>query len=404
MKRIAATVVLLYAAAAHAGDWPQFLGPHRNGSADETGVAAWGNEGPKMLWSRDVGAGFAGIVAEGDDLILFHRVGDREIVECLKPVDGKEKWKVAYETAFDDAFGKGNGPRSTPTIRGDAVIALGADGWLHCLERETGKKRWARQLTKDYRVPSSYFGIGTSPLVLADRVLVNVGAKGAGIVAFALKDGKQIWAATDDGASYASPAETTIDGAPRVLFFTRNGPVMLDPADGKVLHASRWRARYDASVNAATPLILGDKAFFSTSYETGALMLALKKDSAEPLWDTEDLMTNHYNTCVVRKGLLFGFDGRQEAGPSFRCVDPAAKKVLWNRPRFGCGSMVLADDRIVILTERGELILVQADGTDYRELARAKVFENGPCRAHIALAQGRLYARDGSKLACFAAK
>jgi outer membrane protein assembly factor BamB len=403
MKRLC-LLVLLFAGSANAGDWPQFLGPKRDGVSEESGITPWGKDGPKKLWTREVGEGFAGPVVAGSDLILFHRVGAEDVVECLDPATGKEKWKFAYGTEYEDPLGKGNGPRATPTIAGDAVVTIGANGMLHCLERATGKKRWARNVAKDYKVPQSYFGIGSSPLVLADRVIANVGAKKAGIVAFSLSDGKELWAATDDGASYSSPIEATIDGALRALFFTRNGPVYLDPADGKVLFASRWRARYDASVNAATPLLLGNKAFLSTSYETGALMLELSKSSAKVLWDSDGFMTNHYNTCVVSKGLLFGFDGRQEAGPSFRCADPATKKVLWDVPRFGCGSMVLADDKIVLLKETGELLLVQADGKEYRELAKASVFDSGPCRSQIALAQGRLFARDNAKLACFAVK
>ena len=403
MKRLF-LFVLLFAPMAHAGDWPQFLGPKRDGVADESSIASWGKDGPKKLWSRDVGEGFAGPVVAGDDLVVFHRVANEDLVECLDPATGKEKWKFSYATNYDDPLGKGNGPRATPTIRGDAVVTIGADGSLHCLDRATGKKRWARLVTKEYKVPQSYFGVGSSPLVLADRVLVNVGAKKAGIVAFALADGKELWTATDDGPSYSSPIEVAIDGAPRVLFFTRNGPVYLDPSDGKVLYSSRWRARYDASVNAATPLMIGEKAFLSTSYETGALMLELSKNSAKALWDSEEVMTNHFNTCVVWKGLLFGCDGRQEAGPSFRCADPATKKVLWDVPRFGCGTMALAGDTIVVLKESGELLLVQADGKQYRELAKANVFDAGPCRAQIAIAQGKLFARDNAKLACFALK
>ncbi|MBX9678576.1 MAG: PQQ-like beta-propeller repeat protein [Gemmataceae bacterium] len=397
-------LVLLLAPMAHAGDWPQFLGPKRDGVSDETDIAAWGKDGPRKLWSRDVGEGYAGPVVAGKDLIVFHRVANEDLVECLDPATGKEKWKCSYSTDYDDPLGKGNGPRATPTIRGAAVVTIGADGSLHCLDRATGKKRWAHQITKEYKVPQSYFGVGSSPLVLADRVLVNVGAKKAGIVAFALADGKELWTATDDGPSYSSPIEVAIDGAARVLFFTRNGPVYLDPSDGKVLYSSRWRARYDASVNAATPLMIGEKAFLSTSYETGALMLELSKNSAKTLWDSEEVMTNHFNTSVVRKGLLFGCDGRQEAGPSFRCADPATKKVLWDVPRFGCGTMALAGDTIVMLKENGELLLVQADGKQYRELAKATVFDAGPCRAQIAIAQGKLFARDSAKLACFALK
>jgi outer membrane protein assembly factor BamB len=287
-------------------------------------------------------------------------------------------------------------------IAAGKVVTLGAAGALHCLDLETGKKLWARNLLKEYRVPPSYFGVGTSPVVEAGLVLVNVGAKGAGVVAFALDSGAETWKATDDGASYSSPIVTTVDGARRAVFFTRHGPLMLDPKTGAVQFRTRWRARYDASVNAATPLVIGDLAFFSASYETGALLLRLRKDGAEEVWKAEeDVMSNHYNTCVHRAGSLYGFHGRQEAGPSLRCVDLKTQKVAWDRDRFGAGSMILAEGRLIVLTEAGELILADATPDAYRERARAAVFDAGPCWAQIALANGRLYARDQRKLVCF---
>jgi outer membrane protein assembly factor BamB len=387
-----------------ADDWPQFLGSHRDGISAEIGIKAWGASGPKEIWSREVGPGYAGPVIAGERLILFHRVGDEEVVECLRADSGKPIWKAGYPTAFADDFGKGNGPRATPTIAGDKVVTFGADGWLHAFELTSGKKLWGRDLLTEYRVPSNFFGVGSSPLVVGERVLVNVGGKGAGIVAFALDSGKELWKATSDGASYASPVLATVDGVTDAVFFTRQGVALVDPASGKVRFQMPWRARYEASVNAATPLILGDTAFFSTSYETGALLLKLRKEGAEKLWDTDELMTNHYNTCIHKDGYLYGFHGRQESGPSFRCVDLKTQKVQWDRPRFGCGSMILAGDKLILLTERGELLLVEATPQAYRELARAQILSATPCRAQIALANGKLYARDQKKLCCFEVK
>jgi outer membrane protein assembly factor BamB len=398
------TTLLVALSAVCADDWPQFLGPRRDGVSKETGVKAWGQDGPRVLWSREVGPGYAGPVIAGDRLIVFHRVGDEEVVECLGAGDGKPRWRFSYPTAFEDDFGKGNGPRATPTIAGNSVVSLGADGWLHALDLDTGKKRWGKSVVKDYAVPPSYFGVGSSPLVFQDRVLVNVGGKQAGIVAFALDIGKELWRATGDGASYASPTLAKVGDVIHAVFFTRNGPVLLDPATGNVRFQMRWRPRIDASVNAATPLIIGDQAFFSTSYETGALLLKLKQGGAEQLWDTDELMTNHYNTPVYHDGHLYGFHGRQEAGPSFRCVELKTQKVRWEKKRFGCGSMILVDGKLVVLTETGELLLVEAAPAAYRELARATVFEDGPCRAQIALSAGRLYARAQKQLKCFVVK
>ncbi len=383
-------------------DWPQFLGPNRDGVSPTKGLQlTWPAKGPPLLWQRDVGAGYSGPVVQGDRLILFHRVGNEEVVEAVNARTGGALWKFAYPTAYEDSYGKGNGPRSTPVIVGGHVYTLGAAGTLHCLDLATGKKVWGRALHKEYKVPPSFFGVGTSPLVEGDRVLVNVGAKDAGIVAFDRKSGKEVWRATQDGASYSSPVAVTLDGRRRAVFLTREGVVILDPQDGKVLHRQRWRARYAASVNAATPLTAGDLLFFSASYETGALALRVAGGKVETVWSGEDIMSNHYNTCMLHDGFLYGFDGRQEAGPRLRCIELRTGKVRWTKEDFGCGSMILVDGRVIVLTEKGELVAFEATPTAYRETARAAVFDAPPCRAQIALAHGLLFARDGGKLRAF---
>jgi len=401
---LALLAVLCLVCQARAGDWPQWLGPQRDGVSSETGLAAWPRQGPKRLWLRDVGSGFSGPVCAGDRLIIFHRLGDKEVVECLSPATGKKHWDFRYATAFDDSFGKGDGPRSTPVIHGKRVITLGAEGTLHCLDLEKGEKIWERRLQRDYKIPASYFGVGTSPMVDNDLVLINVGGKDAGIVAFALADGKEVWKATSDQASYSSPVVGTIGTSRQAVFFTRTGVVILDPATGKVGYQKRWRARIDASVNAATPLVIGDLAFFSASYDTGALLLKLRPDGADEVWQGEEIMSNHYNTCVHQRGYLYGFDGRQEAGPSLRCVELKTGKVQWTKERFGCGGMIAVDGQLLMLLESGDLILAEASPQAYREKARARILEGPPCRAQIALSEGRLFARDQGKLGCWELK
>lgn len=395
-------VYLLFPHLAWAGDWPQFLGPTRDGLSTETGLRlAWDDKGPPLVWDKAVGSGYSGPVITGERLILFHRLEDQEIVECLHAANGQKQWQFSYATAFEDDFRKGNGPRATPAIAGQRVITFGADGWLHCLKLDSGQKVWGRNLLRDYQVAANFFGVGSSPVVEGQLVLVNVGGPKAGIVAFDLESGREVWKATGDGASYASPVVATVEGQRRALFFTRTGVVMLKPDDGTILYSQRWRARIDASVNAATPLVRGNLAFFSASYETGALLLRLHKDGAKEVWSNDQSMSNHYNTCIYYQGYLYGFDGRQEAGPRFRCVELKTGQVSWSQERFGCGAMVLVQGHLVVLTERGQLLSVEATPTAYREKARAQMLANPPCRAQIALAQGRLYARDQKKLVCW---
>jgi outer membrane protein assembly factor BamB len=388
------------ALAAVAADWPQLLGPTRNGVAPETGLlASWPEKGPPVLWEKEVGEGYSGPVVSGDTLILFHRLGDRDVIEALGAADGKPKWKFDYPTAYSDMLGKGDGPRSTPVVAGGRVYALGAEGKLHGLDLADGKKVWARSLADDYETRQSYFGVGTSPLLEGDLVLVNVGARDGGIVAFHKDTGKEVWKATDHEASYSSPTAATIDGTRHVFFLTREGLVGLDPKDGAVRFSKRWRARINASVNAATPLVVDDHLFLSASYQTGAVLLRVKKDGVEEVWKGDDVLSNHYNTSVPHDGHLYGIDGRQEERARLRCVELKTGKVKWTKEKFGCASMVVADGRLIALTEDGELVLAEATLEGYREKARAAVLGKG-CRAEIALANGRLYARDGKKLVC----
>lgn len=402
MKRLSVLAAIgLCFSVAHAEDWPQWLGPRRDGtSADKGLIEAFPKEGPKRLWQRDIGEGYSAPVVSGGKLVLFHRVADEEVVACLDAASGKELWKFAYPTSYEDALSKGDGPRATPTIVGNKVVTLGAEGTLHCLALDDGKKLWSRSLTREFKTPLGYFGISTSPVVDQNLVLVNVGGKDIGIAAFELDTGKLAWKATRDALSYSSPTVCTVDGRRLAVFFTATGAVVLDAKTGSVLFQKDWRARYKESANVATPLIIGDLAFFSASYETGALLLRLKKDGADEVWSGEDIMSNHYNTSVHRDGHLYGFHGRQEAKASFRCVELKTKKVKWDERRFGCGSIIVADSKLIVLTENGDLVLAKATPDAYRELAKTRLFESGPCRAHMALANGRLYARDQKKLVC----
>lgn len=388
------------APACFADDWPQFLGPTRNGVSTEKELNhQWGGAGPALVWQKRVGAGFSGPVVAGKRLVLFHRRGDQEIVECLDPLTGKELWKYAYPTGYRDDFGFDDGPRATPLIEGNRVYTLGAEGTLHCLDLKSAQKIWSRALLREYGAAKGFFGVATSPLVEGDLLLVNIGAPRAGIVAFAKDTGKELWRATGQEASYSSPVAATIQGKRRVAFFTRDGLVVLDPASGTVDYTKRWRARINASVNAATPIVVDDHVFVSTSYATGALLVHFTPGGPKEVWQGDESMSNHYATCVYHDGHLYGFDGRQEEGARLRCVEWKTGKVRWTQEGFGCGWTILADGKLWIVTEKGELVVAEATPDAYREKARARVLDK-TVRAAVALADGRLYARDTEKLVC----
>ena len=401
-KKLALMICILLGAPG--ADWPQFLGPERNSTSTETGLLqTWDAKGPPVLWQKEVGEGYSTPVVARGRLILFHRVGNEDLVECLDAATGRGIWKQADPTKYEDPLGKGDGPRSTPLIAGERVYTLSPAGLLSCRKMADGEKVWQRALLQDYEVPPSFFGVGTSSILEGGRLLVNVGAQNAGIVAFDKDSGKEVWKATGDGASYASPIAADIGGVRHVVFFTRQGIVSLDPATGAVRFGKRWRSRMNASVNAASPVVIGDQLFFTSCYETGAILVRARKYGIEEVWSNDRSLSCHFGTPVYHEGCLYGFHGRQETGTEMRCVDLKTGEVRWSKDGFGCASMILAEGNLIVLSERGELVLVEARADRYREKARAAVLSD-PCRASLALADGRLYGRDARKLVCWNVK
>ena len=380
-----------------AQDWPQFLGPHRDGTYAGPLADGWSGVGPTRVWERQVGAGFAGPVVVGGRLILFHRIGGREVVEALATGTGETIWQYDYPTTYRDDFGFDEGPRSVPVVADGRVFTFGAQGQLKAVDLETGENIWSQDTHARYGVRKGFFGAAGSPLVEDGRVIANVGGRRGGIVAFDAVTGEELWTATNDETSYSSPVGATFSGRPHALFFTRTGLVGLDPLSGEVLFQKRWRSRLGASVNAATPLVVGDLVFISSSYGTGAALLRVDGMTLVDEWFGDDSMSNHYATAVVRDGVLYGYHGRQEYSPSLRAVDLRTGEVYWSEDRFGGGTLTLAGNRLLILRESGELMLAEASPDRLVPVARAQILP-GVVRAYPALADGRLYARNTDTL------
>jgi outer membrane protein assembly factor BamB len=403
MQRLLLTsLVVALAAAVHlaAEDWPQFLGPERNGVYRGPVLAeTWGPQGPRVVWRKQVGAGFAGPAVVQGRVILFHRVGNEEVVESLDARTGNAQWRYAYATSYRDDFGFDEGPRAVPVVADGIVYTFGAEGQLHAIDLAKGTRMWSEDAMRRFKVPKGFFGAAGSPLVEDGRVLANVGGPEAGIVAFDAKNGKVLWTATSDQASYSSAVGATIGGRRLAIFLTRAGLVGLDPATGRVQFQRPWRARIAASVNAATPLVIGDLLFISAEYGPGAGVFRLEGSMLTELWASNDVLTNHYATSVHHAGHLYGFHGRQEFGQSFRAVELRTGKVRWNQDRFLAGTVTLAGDRLVILRERGELVLAPASPDGFKPLARAQILP-GTVRAFPALSDGLLFARNENTLIC----
>jgi outer membrane protein assembly factor BamB len=389
--------------AALAGDWPQHLGPARNGFYPD-GDFNW-NDGPlKTAWTRAVGAGFAGPVAAGGKVFMFHRVQNNEVLEALDAKSGKPLWRTEYATGYRDDFGFDEGPRGTPCVADGRVYTYGAEGTLTGTDSATGKRLWQRPAMKEFSAPKGYFGAVCAPAAFENKVLVGVGgANGGGIVAFEAATGKTAWHALNDEAGYSSPVVAVLNGQPRAVFFTRNGLAVLDPRDGKVQAQLRWRSRSQASVNAATPLMSGNQNFITASYGTGAALIDMSAGQPKEIWSGDDSLSAHYATPVLKDGHLYGYHGRQETGAELRCVEWKTGKVRWTNDKFGAGSILLVRNRILMVRETGQIVLAEANPAGFKAVATHRAFD-GTVRANPALAGGMLYVRNATdQLAAFRA-
>ena len=395
-----ALATVLTAVGLVAADWPQFLGPDRNGAYRGAPiVSTFPKAGPKVVWSKKVGQGLSGPVVVGNRLILSHRVGDREVVESLDVASGKTQWQYGYPTAYRDDFGFDEGPRAVPVVVDGVVYTFGAEGQLHAISLDRGERLWSENTAQKFGVPKGFFGAAGSPLVENGRVLANVGGAKAGIIAFNAKTGKVEWTATEDAASYSSPAAATIAGQRYAIFLTRAGLVGLDPASGAVKFQRPWRARANASVNAATPVVVDNLIFISAEYGPGAAVFRLDGSALTEVWSSNDVLSNHYATSVYSDGVLYGFHGRQEFGQTLRAVDFRTGRVRWSEEKFGAGTVTLAGDQLIVMREDGELMLAPVTPAGFKPTARARVL-SATVRAYPAIDSGFFFVRNDNTLIC----
>ena len=395
-----ALLILTVAGVTSAADWPQFLGPDRNGVYAGPALAeSWPAQGPRVVWRKPVGQGFAAPVVVQNRVIVFHRLGAQEIVDALDARTGAMVWRYQYPTAYRDDFGFDEGPRAAPVVADGIVYTFGAEAQLHAVNAANGQRVWSEDTMRRFTVPKGFFGASGSPIVENGRVIANVGGVKGGIVAFDAKTGAVQWTATSDQASYSSGVAAMFASGRRAIFLTRNALVGLDPATGAIAFRRNWQARANASVNAATPLVVGDLIFLSAEYGPGAGVLRVDGANLVELWSSDESLSNHYATSVHRDGILYGYHGRQEFGPSLRAVELRTGKVRWSEERFRAGSITLAGERLLIVRERGELILAPASPDGFKPIARAQVLQ-GTVRAYPALADGYVYLRNDDTLVC----
>jgi outer membrane protein assembly factor BamB len=400
-------LILLCASPVFAEDWPQWLGPRRDASS-QSKIAPW-KQAPEVVWRKPVGEGHSSPVVAAGKVFLHTKLADKddEEVTCYDAKSGDVVWRKTYErAAFKSPFG--NGPRATPAVSGGKLYTFGITGVLSCFDVKDGTRLWHKDTLKEFEAANLFFGASCSPIVHGNKVLVNVGGKGASVVAFSRSDGKVVWKSQDDKASYSSPIAFVKGQEPQVVFLTQAGLLALHPDYGAL--AWRWPFK-DALLESSTTPVLQDDLLVASSITLGSIALRLGKDGRpekEPVWKKREL-TCYFATPVFAGKHLYMVIGqipnplapKKKPQASLRCVDPADGKELWRRDKVGTYHASLirtGDDKLLMLEEGGSLVLIDPDPKEYRELVRARVC--GQTWAHAALSDNRLYVRDGRELIC----
>ena len=408
MQRAIITIALFITGiTAFAADWPQWLGPTRNNhiSTGEKVLAKFPSE-LKPVWKIQIGGGFSSPVVASEKVIYFDENGEKEVVHLLDARTGKEIWQTAIADRFADEWSAG--PRSTPFIDGDRVYVQSCNGEFRCLNLADGKILWGASFEKDFNVKfvGSKGGEGTarrrgnngSGIADGNAVIVPVGStNGASLVCFDKFTGKVLWKSGNDEAAYSSLQVATLAGVKQVIAFTADALMSVDRQDGKQL----WRVplKTGAKRHTGTPVIVGDNIVVN-SQTIGLVCFKISQQenqfTATKLWANKDLKIN-LSTPVLVDGFLYS-QGPQK---DFVCVDSTNGELKWSQSGFGKdnSSTIVIRDKLLVLTDAGELVLISATAQKYAELGRIQVC--GKNWSFPAYANGKLYVRDSRELACY---
>jgi outer membrane protein assembly factor BamB len=386
-----------------AADWPQWRGPDRTGLSKETGLLTeWPKGGPPLAWkATDLGGGYSTpSIADGRIFGMSYRDKD-EVVWALDEKTGKEIWATKIATAVK--LDRGEGSRSTPTVDGNKLYALGTDGDLVCLSVDKGEKVWTKNLKKDFAGNRPGWGYSESVLIDGDKLICTPGGKNT-IVALDKTTGDTIWKGMvpkADGAHYSSVIAVEIEGRKQYLQFVRGGVVAVGASDGEYLW--RYDAPANGTANCATPIYHDGHVFAASNYGVGGGLVKVTKpgekfDAKQVYFDKN--MSNHHGGLVLVDGFLYG-----EGGGQLRCVNFLTDKLGWEERRAGKGSVAYADGHIYFRNERdkGTVILVEANPKEYVEKGRFDPPDRSRSNAwsHPVIANGKLYIRDQGVLLCY---
>lgn len=403
-------LLMLTAVTARAAEWPQYRGPNQDGiSSEKLPLKTWPEKGLPQLWKTPTPTGFSSFSLGGDRVftIVAREVAGvkREACVALDAANGREVWAALMGTAKysggGDSGGGGDGPRSTPTYSAGRIYVYDSQLLLQCLDARDGKVVWSKDVLREFAGRNISWQSAVSPVVDGDLVFVPGGGAGQSLLAFDKPTGTLVWKAYDDKMTHATPVATTLGGVRQVIFFMQKGLVSVEAATGKELW--NYPFKYVTST-AASPVVCGDLVYCSAGYGVGAGLVKIAsnggKFTATEVWRKEDKLVNHWSTPVFKDGHLYGIFGFKEYNKAaLKCYELQTGRELWAKEGFGPGNVILVDDHLLALGDRGQLVLVKASPQNYTEVSRVQAV-GGKCWSTPAYAQGRIYVRSTTEGVC----
>jgi outer membrane protein assembly factor BamB len=395
---LAVALTLAQAPAGAPPEWSQWRGPNRDGTSPETGLLKqWPAGGPPRVWqTTGAGIGYSSFSTSGGRLYTIGARDDTEYVIAFDRETGRKLWETPNGRRFRNE--QGDGPRSTPTTEGDFVYAFGGSGELASLDAATGRKVWSVNVVQKFGGQTPYWGYSESPLIVGDRIVLNAGGRRASIVAVDKVSGNALWQQPGDDAGYSSPMLLRTGSLQQVVFFTAERGLAVDPRDGRLLWS--YDKANNNTANIATPIVRGNRVFFSSDYGTGAALVDVKTSgnlaSASEVYFTRD-MRNHHASSVLIGSHLYGFSSSILTALAFE-----DGTVAWRNRSVGKGSLIYADERLYLYSENGVVGLADATPKAYVERGRFTLSTSGASTwSHPILTRGLLILRDQDKVYAF---
>ena len=391
-------VSVIFFSAAQAKDWPQWRGPNHTGATKE-GLALTTDSRLQIRWKKSLGIGgySSVVVTEGRAYTTFSD-SKSDYAICFDAENGDEIWRFRIDDSRPARGGADTGPLATPVVSGDMVYALSARGSFYALTVAQGKMVWTTHLQRDLGGNIPRHGFTSSPVATGNAVLVQVGGKSRNsLISFDAKTGKINWNVFLDAMQYSSPSLGWLAGKEQLLIRTERNSYGLDPVTGQIL----WNhSEYLGTQSFATPIAIEKEYVFYAGSDKG-LLLKISEDnsnlSSEEVWQSRDLKGN-FSEPVYYDGHFYGYNSA-----FLTCVDGPSGKSLWKSRRPGDGSLILVDDKLLVLAGDGKLTIVKASPRAYEEIQSARIL-TGRCTTPVCFANGKIYARSLREIVCVEAR